>query len=432
MNNTIEELAQTDRLVDLIPMPEDNAVAILLIFMTAIGTVWSSSFSESVINAYDNLYVSNINPTLRKTEDVFANQENREYEIVINQIPYVKRCVADQMLLLPQKRLSGDSIGYTISSSANFIRSPLRKLMFNNNSIARFASNGRFSPWTYTDTGDQDDIDIEAAGASMYPRMTSETQFKQDVLTSILEASQQLLRREDIDSARLCYGVANIPASYYKIANPDITQNILTQMQVNLERGIVQLTQQENEQERTLNMQRIIQENGQTVLALLTFLSQYQKYYKLSTIIQQNAGMLNQIYQSGQINTIPISIAPNVFSPSMASELQQKASAMSMGSMPPPQLMPGMVAGGKKMQRKKKKIDWYREKAKKIEVAKRQDKKNKTQKKTKEKSHTLKRGKNKRIKSRKQQIGCKGKRKTTRRKQQIGCKGKRKTTRRRR
>ena len=400
LNNTIEELAQTDRLVNMIPLPTDQEVAVLLIFMTAIGTIWSPSFYDSVINAYDNLYVSNVEPRLLKTEDTFADPtDDKRYQEVVNQIPYVKKCVAGQMLLAP--KLLGKEVNYTVIASNNFIRSPLRKLMFDNNSLSRFASSGRFSPWTYTGSGVQDDI--EAAGASMYPEMTSEIQFKQHVFDSILQASQQLLRAEDIDSARLSLGVANLPRGYYKSANPDITQNILIQMQKNIEIGIVQLTQRENEQERTLNMQRIIQENGQTVVALLTFLSEYKKYYELSNIIAQNEGELKQIYQSGAINTIPISIAPNVFSPDMSSELQQKASAMGMGAMSAQPMGLAMTAGGKRV-RKMKKIDWYRQKAKKIEQANLRKKTKRNDKK-----------KGKYVKTRKQQIGCKGK-KTTRRK----------------
>ena len=85
-------------------MPTDQNIAVLLIFMTAIGTIWSSSFTESVRNAYDNLYVSNVIPALPKTEVVFANPIDKTYQDILDQIPYVKRCVFEQMLVLPKRR----------------------------------------------------------------------------------------------------------------------------------------------------------------------------------------------------------------------------------------------------------------------------------------------------------------------------------------
>ena len=84
-------------------------------------------------NNSDNHISSSSSDLTHGAEVVFANPIDKTYQDILDQIPYVKRCVFEQMLVLPKPgRLTKNDV----YASTNFIRSPLRKIMFDDNSMA--------------------------------------------------------------------------------------------------------------------------------------------------------------------------------------------------------------------------------------------------------------------------------------------------------
>lgn len=293
--DSLENLARNSYLP---ARPDSNTILTALVYTTVIGDIWGSSLQDTIKNAYDNLYVSNVNPTLPDTETVF-NARPIDYTGLMT-IPYVARCVNEKILIFPPK--AGGTIETGKYSSLQFLKSPLTELIFEKGSMARWASMGRFDLWREL----EDDDGAGAAQAqSPYPAFTTEIQFSNDVLTDLYNASAAVLSNtvDDIDAAKLAFGIANIPNSYYGSDISIVSSKIITQAQVECDAFLAQSYQ---EAEQNTNAQyaeqlkqqqaiQIVQHNREIFRQLITFAQQYQTRYLLPQALRDNANKATQV-----------------------------------------------------------------------------------------------------------------------------------------
>jgi hypothetical protein len=213
-NDSLENLAQY--LNELFPITYDtityNTILNTLIYATLIGDIWGSSLQDTFKNAYDNLYISNVIPSLPDTESVFNDNPIRYDELMT--LPYVARCVTEQILIFPPQ--AGETIDTCTYSSVQFLKSPLTEIIFEKGPIARWASMGRFDLWSELKKND-----IDTAKLAVY------------VLDYLYNASSAVLNNtlDDIDTAKLAFGIANFPNSYYGSDNSFFSSQILTRAQ---------------------------------------------------------------------------------------------------------------------------------------------------------------------------------------------------------
>tara|TARA_Y100000389_G_scaffold139622_1_gene137381 strand:+ start:3241 stop:7500 length:4260 start_codon:yes stop_codon:yes gene_type:complete len=215
-NDSLENLARSPYLP---ARPDDYAILNTLIYATLIGDIWGSSLQDTFKNAYDNLYISNVDPSLPHTETVFNANPIRYNELMT--LPYVARCVTEQILIFPPQ--AGETIETCKYSSVQFLKSPLTEIIFEKGPIARWASMGRFDLWSELkkDDDSMEDDDIDTA------------KFAVDVLDYLYNASSAVLNNnlDDIDTAKLAFGIANLPKSYYGSDNSFFSSEILTRAQ---------------------------------------------------------------------------------------------------------------------------------------------------------------------------------------------------------
>jgi hypothetical protein len=231
-NDSLENLTQY--LNELFPITYPTILN-TLIYATLIGDIWGSSLQDTFKNAYDNLYISNVDPSLPHTETVF-NANPIDYEGLMT-LPYVARCVTEQILIFPALH-ADETIDTRTYSSVQFLKSPLTEIIFEKGPIARWASMGRFDLWSELK---DDDVSMEVHDDSMevhdgegaYRKFTTERQFAVDVLDYLYKASSAVLYNtlDDIDTAKLAFGIANLPKSYYGSDNSFFSSEILTQAQ---------------------------------------------------------------------------------------------------------------------------------------------------------------------------------------------------------
>jgi len=307
--DSLENLARSPYLP---ARPDPNTILTALVYTTVIGDIWGSSLQDTIKNAYDNLYVSNVDPTLPATETVFNDPR-------LMTIPYVARCVNEKILIFPPKAGGTIEMGTietstgTTYSSLQFLKSPLTELIFEKGSTARWASMGRFDLWRGLFTND---VAGAAQAQSPYPAFTTEIQFSNDVLTDLYNASAAVLSNtvDDIDAAKLAFGIANLPNSYYRSDISIVSSKIITQAQVECDAFLAQSYQ---EAEQNTNAQyaqqlrqqqaiQIVQHNREIFRQLIAFAQQYHTRYVLPQSLRDNADKAlemmkmpdTQVYQS--------------------------------------------------------------------------------------------------------------------------------------
>ena len=289
--DSLENLARNPYLPD---RPDPDTILNTLIYATLIGDIWGSSLQDTFKNAYDNLYISNLNPSLPDTETVF-NANPIDYDWLMT-LPYVARCVTEQILIFPPQ--AGETIETGKYSSVQFLKSPLTEIIFEKGSMARWASMGRFDLWSELEKDhvsmedhdvsmEDDDVSMEDHdGAGAYPKFTTEIQFANDVLTDLYNASAAFLYNtvDDIDTAKLAFGIANIPNSYYGSDISIVSSKIITQAQLECHAFLAQsyqeaeqfnaeYAQQLKEQQAT----QIVQHNRDIFKQLINFAKAFLK-----------------------------------------------------------------------------------------------------------------------------------------------------------
>lgn len=275
--------------------PDPDTILNTLIYATLIGDIWGSSLQDTFKNAYDNLYISNLNPSLPDTETVF-NANPIDYEGLMT-LPYVARCVTEKILIFPPQ--AGETIETSKYSSVLFLKSPLTEIIFEKGSMARWASMGRFNLWSDFEDGegaDQND--------STYPTFTTELQFVNDVLNDLYNASSAVLSDNvyDIDTSKLGFGIANIPNSYYGSDIPNVASQIIIQAQVECDAMLTQSYQKAEElkgaqyaqQLKQQEANKIMQYNREIFRQLVSFAKAYQTRYVLPQTLIDNANKATQ------------------------------------------------------------------------------------------------------------------------------------------
>jgi hypothetical protein len=292
--DSLENLARNPSLP---ARPDSKTILNALVYATVIGDIWGPSLQDTFKNAYDNLYVSNVNPALPDTETVF-NANPIDYNNLMT-LPYVARCVTEKILIFPPKTKGTIETGKY--SSMQFLKSPLTEIIFEKGSMARWASMGRFDLWSELN---DDDGAGAAQSQSPYPAFTTETQFANDVLTDLYNASDAVLSNtvDDIDTSKLGFGIANIPNSYYGSDISIVSSKIITQAQVECDAFLAQ-SYQEAEQSngaqyaQQLKQQQaiqIVQYNREIFRQLIAFAQAYQTRYVLPQTLIDNANKATQ------------------------------------------------------------------------------------------------------------------------------------------
>uniref|UniRef100_A0A6C0LIU2 Uncharacterized protein n=1 Tax=viral metagenome TaxID=1070528 RepID=A0A6C0LIU2_9ZZZZ len=294
---TEDSLENLARNTSLPTRPDSNTILTALVYTTLIGDIWGPSLQDTFKNAYDNLYVSNVNPALPDTETIF-NANPIDYKGLIT-LPYVARSVAEKILIFPPK--AGGTIETGKYSSLQFLKSPLTEIIFEKGSMARWASMGRFDLWTELN---QDDGAGAAQPQSPYPTFTTDAQFANDVLTDLYNASSAVVSNtiDDIDTSKLGFGIANIPNSYYGSDISSVSSKIITDAQVACDAFIAQSYQEAEQamgaqyanQLQQQQANQIVLFNREIFRQLVAFAIAYQKRYVLPEALRDNANKASQ------------------------------------------------------------------------------------------------------------------------------------------
>ena len=307
---TIEELAQ---MPDAFGAADVPTIQKTLVFLTFIGDIWNPTIKETFENAYDNLYVSNVNPLLPATQTIFQAQPINYDQLM--QLPYVARCVNEQIVFYPPREDPVPAGGLAPAegvllkgkyAAVSFIKSQLTEIILDKNPLARWASLGRFNVWADLSADDTAGaVAATPAADFQYPGFTTEKQFTQDVIDDIFNASVAVTTGDvsGIDVTKLSFGIANIPRSYYLSSIGDVTDQVLSKAVENanaLVAEAIQLAEQQGAaalaaQQRQQQQLEVYQQNQMLLKNLLAFAVAYRQHYLLPQTLQQNAAQAEQV-----------------------------------------------------------------------------------------------------------------------------------------
>jgi hypothetical protein len=288
-NYSLENLAQY--LNELFPITYDtityDTILNTLIYATLIGDIWGSSLQDTFKNAYDNLYISNVDPSLPDTETVFyGNQIDYNW---LMKLPYVARCVTEQILIFPPQ--ADETIDTCKYSSVQFLKSPLTEIIFEKGPIARWASMGRFDLWS-----ELKDDDIDTAKLAVH------------VLDYLYNASSAVLYNtlDDIDTAKLAFGIANLPKSYYGSDNSIFSSQILTRAQFECDYFLAQSYQAAEiatagygEQLINHDVNKIVEYNQEILQKYVVLASAFHRGGYLSDFLVNAENKANELFNMG-------------------------------------------------------------------------------------------------------------------------------------
>ena len=307
------------------PKPDDDYAADMvkaILFMASLGAMLGPTFTTAAYTAYDSLYISNVDPSLPPTDTVFQNGEVADLDNMTANLPYVARALSKQFVLFPQP---GMQISDTAYSSTQFLQSPLRQVLFQNNAMARWASMGRFKLWAddgfvaqITDEGDG------AGQAELVQQQREEEGFKNAVLDMLLQGCDFIIDNDqyalDSINTKLSFGLANVPNLFFnadKIKNSLVTletaqinvdADLAQSYQIAEQRGQMGAVQEQKQQEAMA----VVQYNDEMMKKLLEFATAYMQYYKLPPEIEQDAAQAQhfvQLPQAQQYQAAPQMIA---------------------------------------------------------------------------------------------------------------------------
>ena len=296
-------LVDVSGLQNVLPLPalrvEDVLLAIL--FMTAIGAISGPSFRKAAFAAYDTVYISNTNVRLAHPDTVFADGAGVDFNAIAAQIPYFAQSLSRQFVIYSRPGMQLNSAAYC---STQFLRSPLRQVLFQDSAMARWASMGRFKMWTNDELEEDDEEEEEqdAAGATPteYRRFINEAQFTFDVIDTLRNATVAVVNRNQaqIDelNTKLSFGIANIPNLYYAADDSDTSLVIIERAQVSVDEGLAQafayaeassVPQQLVQQQIQLQASEVVQYNRDMTQLVSAFVEAYRQFYVVPQQIQQ-------------------------------------------------------------------------------------------------------------------------------------------------
>lgn len=289
------EGADISELIGILPeRPNDQQVVKAILFMSAIGAMKGPSFRTAAYAAYDTLYISNVDPSLPHTDTVFPDGGVVDYNELTSKLPYVASALSKQFVIFPQPGMQISDAAYC---STQFLLSPLKQVLFQNNAMTRWASMGRFKLWAEDDAG-QADIQIQ-----------QEEQFKSAVFDTIIQGCQAILDGDQdiIDSinSKMSFGLANIPNLFNNAEKIQTSLSILDSAQINIDADLAQAYQNAEQKGQAAVVQEqqqayaieVVEYNQDMMKRILMFAQNYMQYYQLPPQINEVANQAQQFLE---------------------------------------------------------------------------------------------------------------------------------------